>query len=129
MMPPQSDTTRWPELPYAAWKDTCETLHLWTQVIGKVRLALTPWLNHSWHVPLQVTARGLGTPPITHQGRAFTIEFGFINPVLCLRSSDGHFGQQRLKPMTVAELYAEVRMALRGICIDVRFNGMPKETP
>ena len=59
-MPPQSDAARWPELPYAAWKDTCETLHLWTQVIGKVRLALTPWLNHSWHVTLHVTARGSG---------------------------------------------------------------------
>src|ERR1043166_9653034 len=64
---------RWPELPYAAWKDTRDTLHLWTQIVGKVRLALTPWLNHSWHVTLHVTARGLGTPPIAYQGRYFTI--------------------------------------------------------
>ena len=55
---------RWPELPYATWKDTRDTLHLWTQVVGKVRLALTPWLNHSWHVALYVTARGLTTSPI-----------------------------------------------------------------
>jgi len=128
-MPPQSDTARWPELPYAAWKDTCETLHLWTQVIGKVRLALTPWLNHSWHVTLQVTARGLGTPPITHQGRAFTIEFDFIDHVLWLRTSDGHFRQLMLKPMTVAEFYADVMMALREIGIGVRINEMPNEIP
>jgi hypothetical protein len=93
---PQSDAARWPELPYAAWKDTCETLQLWTQVIGKVRLALTPWLNHSWHVTLHVTTRGLGTPPIVYQGRAFTIEFDFIDHVLWLRTSDGHFRQLML---------------------------------
>ena len=126
-MPPQSDTTRWPELPYGAWKDTCETLQLWTQVIGKVRLALTPWLNHSWHVTLHVTTRGLGTPPIVYQGRAFTIEFDFIDHVLWLRTSDGHFRQLMLKPMTVAEFYADVMVALREIGIDVRINEMPNE--
>ncbi len=128
-MPPQSDAARWPELPYAAWKDTCETLHLWTQVIGKVRLALTPWLNHSWHVTLYVTARGLGTPPIAYQGRYFTIEFDFIDHVLWLRTSDGHFRQLMLKPMTVAEFYADVMVALREIGIDVRINEMPNEIP
>ena len=128
-MPPQSDAARWPELPYAAWKDTCETLHLWTQVIGKVRLALTPWLNHSWHVTLHVTTRGLGTPPIAHQGRYFTIEFDFIDHVLWLRTSDGHFRQLMLKPMTVAEFYADVMVALREIGIDVRINEMPNEIP
>jgi hypothetical protein len=128
-MPPQSDAACWPALPYAAWKDTCETLHLWTQVIGKVRLALTPWLNHSWHVALYVTARGLGTPPIAHQGRYFTIEFDFIDHVLWLRTSDGHFRQLMLKPMTVAEFYADVMVALREIGIDVRINEMPNEIP
>jgi hypothetical protein len=128
-MPPQSDAARWPALPYAAWKDTCETLHLWTQVIGKVRLALTPWLNHSWHVTLYVTARGLGTPPIAYQGRYFTIEFDFIDHVLWLRTSDGHFRQLMLKPMTVAEFYADVMVALREIGIDVRINEMPNEIP
>jgi hypothetical protein len=128
-MPPQSDAARWPALPYAAWRDTCETLHLWTQVIGKVRLALTPWLNHSWHVTLYVTARGLGTPPIAHQARYFTIEFDFIDHVLWLRTSDGHFRQLMLKPMTVAEFYADVMVALREIGIDVRINEMPNEIP
>ena len=124
---PRYDAARWPEMPYAAWKDTCETLHLWTQVIGKVRLALTPWLNHSWHVTLHVTTRGLGTPPIVYQGRAFTIEFDFIDHVLWLRTSDGHFRQLMLKPMTVAEFYADVMVALREIGIDVRINEMPNE--
>ena len=73
---------RWPELPYAAWKDTRDTLHLWTQVVGKVRLALTPWLNHSWHVVLYVTARGLTTSPIPWRGGSFQIDFDFIDHVL-----------------------------------------------
>ena len=128
-MPPQSDAARWPALPYAAWKDACETLHLWTQVIGKVRLALTPWLNHSWHVTLSVTARGLGTPPIAHQARDFTIEFDFIDHVLWLRTSDGQFRQLMLKPMTVAEFYADVLVALRELGIDVCINEMPNEIP
>ena len=69
-MPSGADAELWPELPYAAWKDTCATLHLWTQIVGKVRLALTPWLNHSWHVALYVTARGLTTSPIPLTARA-----------------------------------------------------------
>jgi hypothetical protein len=116
-------------LPYATWKDTCETLHLWTQVIGKVRLALTPWLNHSWHVTLYVTTRGLGTPPIAYQGRDFTIEFDFVDHVLWLRTSDGHFRQLMLKPMTVAEFYADVLVALRELGIETRINEMPNEIP
>jgi hypothetical protein len=83
----------WPDLPLEAWKDTCETLHLWTQIVGKVRLALTPWLNHSWHVTLRVSARGLITPAIPLAGRDLSIEFDFIDHVLWLRTSDGHFRQ------------------------------------
>jgi Family of unknown function (DUF5996) len=128
-MPPSPARPRWPELPYAAWKDTCATLQLWTQVIGKVQLSLTPWLNHSWHVALHVTARGLGTPPIAYDGRAFTIEFDFIDHVLWLRTSDGHFRQLMLKPMTVAEFYADVLVALRELGIAVRINEMPNEIP
>src|ERR1035441_4108547 len=80
---------RWPELPYAAWKDTRDTLHLWTQVVGKVRLGLTPWLNHSWHVALYVTARGLTTSPIPIGDAAFQIDFDFIDHVLWVRTSGG----------------------------------------
>jgi len=128
-MPSPLKSALWPELPYAAWKETCETLQLWTQVVGKVRLSLTPWLNHSWHVTLQVTARGLATPPIAYAGRDFTIEFDFIDHVLWLRTSDGHVRQLMLKPMTVAEFYADVMVALRELGIAVRINEMPNEIP
>ena len=72
----------WPELPFAAWKDTYATLHLWTQIVGKIRLAQTPWLNHSWHVVLYVTARGLTTSPIPYGERLFQLDFDFLDHVL-----------------------------------------------
>ena len=78
---------RWPELPYAAWKDTRDTLHLWTQAVGKIRLALTPWQNHSWHVALYVTVRGLTTSPIPWRGSSFQIDFDFIDHVLWVQDS------------------------------------------
>jgi hypothetical protein len=119
----------WPELPYAAWQDTYATLHLWTQIVGKVRLALTPWLNHSWHVTLYVTARGLGTGPIPLDGRDLAIEFDFNDHVLWLRTTDGHFRQVMLKPVTVAEFYAEVMAALAELGVAVRINERPNEIP
>jgi hypothetical protein len=127
-MPPTS-AEAWPELPYTAWRDTCATLHLWTQIVGKLRLALTPWLNHSWHVALHVTARGLATPPMTHHGRDLAIEFDFIDHVLWLRTGDGHVRQIMLRPVAVAEFYAEVTASLRDLGIDVRINEMPNEIP
>jgi len=120
---------RWPALPYAAWKDTCATLQLWTQVVGKVRLALTPWLNHSWHVSLNVSARGLLTPLIPAGERALEIEFDFIDHVLWLRTSDGHVRQLVLRPMTVAEFYADVLNVLAQLGIDVRIDPKPNEIP
>src|SRR5688572_14950234 len=103
----QKSADTWPELSYAAWKDALATLHLWTQIVGKLRLVLTPWLNHSWHVTLYVTARGLSTGPIAVGGRVLEIEFDFIDHVLWLRLSDGHFRRLVLKPIPVAEFYAE----------------------
>ena len=126
---PQSSADAWPELPYAAWKDTLETLQLWTQVCGKVRLSLTPWLNHSWHVTFYVTARGLTTGPIPVGGRALEIDFDFIEHVLWLRLSDGHFRQLMLKPISVAEFYADTMAALRELGVAVRINEMPNEIP
>jgi uncharacterized protein DUF5996 len=126
-MPASSE--HWPELPYAAWKDTCQTLQLWTQIVGKIRLARTPWLNHSWHVTLYVTARGLTTSPIPDGARTFQIDFDFIDHVLWLRTSDGHFRQVVLKPMTVAEFYGDVLHALSQLDIAVRINGKPSEIP
>ncbi|HET7847468.1 MAG TPA: DUF5996 family protein [Pseudolabrys sp.] len=124
-----SNTERWPELPYAAWKDTRDTLHLWTQIVGKIRLALTPWQNHSWHVALYVTPRGLTTSPIPYGAGSFAVDFDFIDHVLWLRSSDGQSRQLALKPMTVAEFYEDVMAALRALGITVRINTTPNEIP
>src|SRR5215813_11183762 len=84
-----SQQTQWPELPLASWRDSCATLHLFTQIVGKIRLARTPWLNHSWHVTLYVTARGLSTSPIPDGTRSFEIDFDFIDHVLRISTSDG----------------------------------------
>jgi len=120
----------WPELPYAAWADTCATLQLWTQIVGKTRLALTPWLNHSWHVTFRVSARGLITPVIpAGGGRDLQIEFDFIDHVLWLRASDGHVRQVALKPMPVAEFYAEYRLALSELGITATIDRIPNELP
>ena len=117
----------WPELPYAAWKDTCETLHLWTQMVGKIRLVQTPWLNHSWHVPLYVTARGLTTSPIPYRELPIEIDFDFIDHVLWIRTSDGNFRQLMLRPMPVAEFYIDLFVAMGELGLDVRIRTMPCE--
>jgi hypothetical protein len=118
---------RWPELPYAVWKDTCDTLHLWTQVVGKIRLTLTPWLNHSWHVALYVTARGLTTSPIFDGARSFQIDFDFIDHVLWVTTSDGHSRKIVLRPMAVAEFYVQTMAALEQLGIVVHLHTMPCE--
>jgi hypothetical protein len=120
---------RWPELPYAAWKDTAATLQLWTQIVGKVRLAATPWLNHSWHVTLRVTARGLATPLIATRSRDFQIEFDFVDHTLWIRTADGQFRQVMLRPVSVAEFYADVMIALHELGITLRIDEMPNEIP
>ena len=124
-----TSTHPWPELPYAAWKDTCATLQLWTQVVGKVRLALTPWLNHSWHVALYVTARGLTTSPIPYGGASS--RSSSISSTMCCgcARSDGHVRQLMLRPMSVAEFYADVMHMLADLGIAVRINEMPNEIP
>ncbi|MGB7456715.1 MAG: DUF5996 family protein, partial [Pseudolabrys sp.] len=126
-MAAQLVTARWPELDYAAWKDTRDTLHLWTQVVGKVRLALTPWLNHSWHVALYITARGLTTSPILWRGGNFQVDFDFIDHVLWIRLSEGQFRQVMLKPMSVAEFYEDIMIALRELGIESPIKTMPCE--
>ncbi|HVT54796.1 MAG TPA: DUF5996 family protein [Xanthobacteraceae bacterium] len=118
---------RWPELPYAAWKDTRDTLHLWTQVIGKIRLAQAPWQNHSWHVTLDVTARGLTTGPMPWTGGSFQIGFDFIDHVLQIRTSDGRLREFSLKSMPVAEFYGGVLVSLADLGIRVKINPMPSE--
>src|SRR5215475_10237729 len=96
---------QWPPLPWADWRDTAITLQLWTQIVGKVRLALTPWLNHSWQVPLHVSARGLTTSPIPIGGELLEIEFDFIGQALGCRTSRGAQRSLPLEPQTVADFY------------------------
>jgi len=117
----------WPELPLAVWRDTYATLHLWTQIVGKVRLKLTPWLNHSWSVVLYLTLRGLGTGPIPLENRDLAIDFDFLDHVLWLGSSDGRFRQIMLRPVSVAEFYGEVMEALAALGVKVRIDEMPNE--
>jgi Family of unknown function (DUF5996) len=119
----------WPDLPYGAWKDTRDTLHLWTQIVGKIRLALTPWLNHSWHVPLYVTARGLTTSPIPYGESSFEIEFDFNEHILDITTSEGYCTKIALQPRTVAEFYDAVLAALREGGIHVEITDFPCEIP
>jgi hypothetical protein len=125
----QPDHNRWPELPYAAWRDSCATLHLWTQIVGKIRLARTPWLNHSWHVTLYVTARGLTTSPIPDGARSFQIDFDFIDQVLRISTSDGRQRQLPLAAQSVAAFYAAVMAALADVGIHVKIHDRPNEIP
>ena len=119
----------WPELPTAAWRDTYETLHLWTQIVGKIRLARTPWLNHSWHVVLYVTARGLTTSPIQDGTRTFQIDFDFIDHALLISTSDGRTRQFALAGKSVASFYAAVTADLAELGIRVAIDEMPSELP
>lgn len=120
-------TERWPALAAGAWRETRATLHLFTQIVGKIRLALTPWLNHSWHVALYITARGLTTSPIPYQARSFQIDFDFIDHLLWIRTSDGEYRQIMLRPVTVAEFYDDVMIALREVGIAVKIDTIPNE--
>jgi hypothetical protein len=125
----EQKTDAWPALPFGEWRDTCATLHLWTQVIGKIRLAQTPWLNHSWHVPLYVTARGLTTSSIFVEERALEISLDFIDHKLRMVSSDGRRAELELVPRTVAEFYRLVQSMLASLELTVPMNPMPNEIP
>src|ERR1043166_9597165 len=122
-------SSAWPNLPYAAWKDTYATLHLWTQIVGKIRLAQTPWLNHSWHVVLYVSPRGLTTSSIPYGDRSFELKFDFLNHALVATADDGSIRKVGLYPRSVADLYAEVIQSLEELGIEVRIHDMPNEMP
>src|SRR6195256_95152 len=121
--------THWPELPTAAWRETYATLHLWTQIIGKIRLVRSPWLNHSWHVALYVTARGLTTSPIPDGGRTFQIDFDLIDHALRVSTSDGTQRQFALAGQSVASFHAAVMAALWETGIHIAIDEMPNELP
>jgi hypothetical protein len=126
-----SDTSLavWPELPLAAWRDTCATLHLFTQIVGKIRLARSPWLNHSWHVTLYVTARGLTTSPIPDGTRNFEIEFDFLDHSLQISTSDGPWRTFALPGHSVASFYRAIMAHLAELGIAVAIDEMPNELP
>jgi hypothetical protein len=119
----------WPALPYDRWKDTYATLHMWSQVVGKVALAKAPPINHSWAVALLVTARGLSTHPLPHGERTFTLEFDFIAHELIIQTSDGVRRSLRLEPMTVADFYRVVMATLDDMDLPVEISPMPVEIP
>jgi hypothetical protein len=119
----------WPTLQLDSWKDTCATLHMWTQMVGKVRLRLTPLMNHWWNVPLYVTARGLTTLRIPYGERAFELWFDFIRHQLVLETTDGIVKTLQLAPRSVAEFYQEFVEMLRSAGIEVKIWRMPVEIP
>jgi uncharacterized protein DUF5996 len=125
--PNRSQQADWPDLPFAGLRETCTTLHLWSQVVGKIRLVCTPWTNHSWHVPLYVTARGLTTSPIPYGGRSFEIDFDLLEHQLRIRTSDGADRSIPLDPRPVAEFFRVVMGVLDELHLQVKIHTTPSE--
>lgn len=117
----------WPALPHAAWRNTAATLHMWTQIVGKIRLACSPWVNHSWHVTLYVAARGLTTAAIPHGARSFQIDFDFIDHILVVLTSDGARRDLPLRPMSTATFYRSLMATLEELDVPVKIHARPNE--
>jgi hypothetical protein len=117
----------WPALPQAAWSDTCTTLQLWLQIVGKIRMALTPTINHCWNVTLYPTVRGLTTMPMAHGSRMVQIDFDFVGHILLAQTSDGGRRTIPLAPMPVAEFYKRVMAALDSLGVPVKIWPVPCE--
>jgi hypothetical protein len=126
---PSSRAEPWPRLPLEAWADTYATLHMWTQIVGKIRLAQSPWINHSWHVTLYVTARGLTTSLIPYGTRTFQLDFDFFDHRLLIHSSDGGLGTVLLRPQSVAAFYRQLWDELGKLDLHVKINKRPNEVP
>jgi hypothetical protein len=119
----------WPSLPYEEWKDTYATLHLWTQIVGKVKLELMPWTNHAWHSALYLTPRGLTTLAIPYGMRTFDVRFDFVEHELKIRTADGESRTLQLRPHAVADFYQEVLGTLDELGLPVQIRPMPNEIP
>ena len=119
----------WPSLPLDAWSDTCATLQLWTQIVGKIRLVQTPWTNHSWHATLYVTPRGLTTGAIYCETRAFQIDFDFIAHELKIQSDDGRTAGFSLEPQSVAVFYRRIGEQMKKLDFEVKIYPKPNEVP
>lgn len=125
----RSPAERWPALPHQAWKDTYATLHMWTQIVGKVALASAPPVNHCWGVALHVTARGLSTRTLAHGSRSFAIEFDLLSHRLVVETTDGEAAMLPLAPRSVAEFYREFMSLLDGLNLRTKIWPMPVEIP
>ncbi len=125
----RSSRQAWPDLPYLEWQETRALLHLWAQIVGKVRTACTPWVNHQWHVVLYVTARGLTTSPIPDGTRVFQIDFDFVAQALVILTDDGEERRLPLASGSVADFQQRVLAALAELGIQVRIHGTPNEIP
>jgi hypothetical protein len=119
----------WPSLALEAWSESCATLHMWTQIVGKIRLAQTPWTNHSWHVALYLTARGLTTSPVPYGALAFQIDFDFIDHQLVLQVSDGRTARIALEPQSTASFYARLMAEMNRLGLPVEIYCKPCELP
>ena len=119
----------WPPLPYEAWKDTYATLHMWSQIVGKVALALAPPVNHGWSITFHLTSRGMTTQPLPHGARTFTIEFDFVEHQLVIDASDGQRRTLKLEPRTVADFYGALMTTLRAMALPVKIWPMAVEIP
>lgn len=128
-MTPKTMLEKWPALPLGEWEETYTTLHMWSQVVGKIRLALTPPINHSWNVTLYVTARGLTTSPMFFNGLAFEMSFDFIDHELRIECADGRSETIPLEPMSVADFYQRVMETLARLNIKVKIWTLPCEVP
>ncbi|WP_238626266.1 DUF5996 family protein [Aggregatilinea lenta] len=124
---PMHDVPAWPDLPLDEWQDTYETLHRWTQIVGKIRLALAPMVNHWWQVTLYLTARGLTTSPIPYQSRSFQIDFDFIDHMLRIETSGGGTRAFELAPRSVADFYRTIMAELLALGIEVEIWTVPVE--
>jgi hypothetical protein len=129
MRMPQKQDATWPELPYEAWRETAATLQLWLQIVGKIVLVQRPWVNHSWHVALRITAQGIGTGLIPHETSAFEIDFDFVQHRLVLHAVDGRTVSLTLQPQTTATFYRDVMNALATLGLPVKIHTMPNELP
>jgi hypothetical protein len=117
----------WPAIPLQDWQDTCATFHLWTQIVGKIRLRSAPWMNHSWHTTLYVTSRGLTTAAMPHGETSFQLDFDLVDHQLIVEKSDGAVFRMQLESQSVADFYADLMDALRRMDLEVRIHGKPNE--
>jgi hypothetical protein len=124
-----SEENAWPSLPLESWSDTAATLHMWLQIVGKIRLASGPPINHSWHSTFYVTTRGLTTSPMPHGTRTFSIDFDFIDHELAIADSDGASARLPLEPQSVAAFYQRLREVLAGLDLETRISAIPNEIP